>query len=398
MASLSGISSESLQRFVHLDMCGATEQTAIMMSLLQGKGIRGKGEGMRAPHAEKFEKVALRSILGFLHEAPCTGNIPAPFQFSASKDSWKQYGALQAAERRPEPEENVFDFVISPVDGTNALRHGRPGSASILAGGFKGTFDVDGNPDKYDKSRTYLVITLNPELGGEAVSKFVNEHKSPSSDDPFSIHDVLNDLIGFCAASAGKHVFEVPINSFYRDASSSRSDLEKIVDLQMHIRDKCRVRSHSGSRVMAAVSPFFEEMQIHAFASEVSAIQATLIAAAAQATGSGFLACSLSEEQHTVMDQQVFVGSERFLRNEHDVFFAATGITDAVITRGVRFLGSNQATTETILLRKESRTRRVMQTAHEKLHQRKFHVMWQKGQDSVNYGADLYEALKRALT
>ena len=57
----------------------------------------------------------------------------------------------------------------------------------------------------------------------------------------------------------------------------------------------------------------------------------------------------------------MLVGSE--LVHSDRIFFAATGITDGLLLTGVRYQGP-EAETNSLVLRAETGTRRVMRTVH----------------------------------
>ena len=49
-----------------------------------------------------------------------------------------------------------------------------------------------------------------------------------------------------------------------------------------------------------------------------------------------------------------------------DAFFAATGVTDGDLLQGVRYLGSGQATTESLVMRSRSGTVRKVAATHDR--------------------------------
>jgi len=68
------------------------------------------------------------------------------------------------------------------------------------------------------------------------------------------------------------------------------------------------------------------------------------------------------EVQAAGLDMQRILSSDEMVRGNH-IFFAATGITDGLLLSGVRRHG-HEADTNSLVLRAETGTRRIIHTTH----------------------------------
>lgn len=404
-----------LLRNLHLDLTRATEQTAIILSLLQGKGIQSRGvtkEELRAarysksidfpaPKREYIKELALRSVLGFLQKALCKGQIPECFKFEDFK-CWEQLSAKDFfGQLGYRGDIDEYEFVTSPLDGSEALSNGQAGVASVLAGGPKGTFHDPSTTNSPDDER-FLVATVSPTVGS-STAEFI-KHRTNRE---VPVCELVGDLVHHCVEAASMERHELAV-SFMQDdgkpatreeqakgkSSSRQRRSRRIKELPHLLRMLCRTRRQTGSRVLAALSPFIPELQIAAFIDEVSLVQASIIAAGASATRGYFLACPLKGK--SLSDELPVMSTSDFVA-DNDVFVLATGVTDSIVMKGTRFLGNDRAYTESLLLRKATQSRRVVNTNHDQLSDRTFRFLGSEEERELKYGAKLFELIRDEL-
>ena len=407
---------KTIMRLLHLDSTRATEQTAIICSWIQGKGLqtRTKGGGdqliqhdeyepdediVGSPGEEKIKEFALRSILGFLRDSYCKGEIPDGFQYDHVK-MWDEvgspFGILKDLLDMPK-----MDFITSPIDGSTALRYGYGGAASIVAGGPDGVFR---DPD----TERYLVVTSNSRLND--VSEFMNNLLGSQV---ISIASLISRLVHKCRNGTDRAPREITLTSMgdehgkrwaevkaKKARKAKKAGVEKprvsgrtVPDLPKWIRRNCRSQKLTGSAVMAAISSYVPHLEFDVFVDEVSAVQAALIATASHAMNGDFLAIPLDDNPSIEVDRQVF-GVRTFLQTSEsdDVFLVATGITDSPVLRGTRFLQGNQASTESLCVRRSTRSRRSIVAQHDALNERHFRLLGREGTEL--YGSELFEIVK----
>lgn len=134
------------------------------------------------------------------------------------------------------------------------------------------------------------------------------------------------------------------------------------------LRAYARLRKLQGSSVAAAMTVFLPSQGLDAYADIVNRTSVVLMAAAARATGGELYAIPLvNSPRHHVAPNTPVRRSDIFVPSK-DVFLVATGITDNLILKGVRFPEPGYATTETICLRSGTGSVRHITQDHDLKH------------------------------
>lgn len=382
-----------------LDLTRGTEQTAILMSLACGRGIKSPGSSQKQNSAGSSSRagkttrtleratvvrMALQASLGYLSEAYCRGRVchrdPRDFESPTAIKLWKRlwhpeadgrFGHLKASEH-PQYE---LDFVVSPADGVRDLIAGRDGpSISVIAGGPPGSFlkTDSGDPDGMNLPDRYFVVGCGPRIAnmGQILPNEVNKTR-----DAVLFADVIlqEGLVERIATYASKNRAEVTLATV--GIAHSRP-------INALLSKRTRLRTFQGSSVAALITTFFERFGIDAFLGIVRRTHVLLAATAARATGGALYAVAVYPP--TAKDKQA--ATARFIKpyeRVHDagyfvtgenVFLVATAITEGLILEGVRFQSDNQVSTQTLVLSSRSKSKRFIAHHHD-LREKQFFLL-----------------------
>lgn len=364
-------------------LVGMTEQTAILTSLLMGRGVKDSGpravragraaDMPRTLHPNTAATLALQAFLGpapnaycrawVVHRDPRDRKTPAKqrlWKWLWQRNPTKAFGRL-ANSAAPDIE---MHFVASPVDGIRDLLQGFGGALSVLAGGPPGSFlpttetDLDGesHPDRY------FLLAVSPKITGGA--SIFPAQVNTSAGGPKHFIDVMlqERVIDKIRKGAGKARSELTIGTMSLKHSSP---------LRPFLSPHARMRTFQGSSVAAAIATFYPQFGIDAFVGIIRRTPAILISTAARAIG-GFVHAipvqdSTVRQKHSAL---LIKKNERVCRAEFfvpgkDVFFIGTGITENLLLKGVRFRAVDQVSTHTLVLNSRDRSQRFFQHHHD---------------------------------
>ena len=230
------------------------------------------------------------------------------------------------------------DIAVDPIDGTTLLSLGRPGSISVVALAERGAMQCPREVVYMDKiavgaeARGVIDITAPPRINLRLIAK-------AKGCDIADLTVIILDrprheqLIGECRAAGA------------------------------------RIKLISDGDVAAAISAAQEDTGVDVLLGVGGAPEAVLAAAAIKTLG-GEMQCRLwprdENERQAALDaghdlEQVYTIGD--LVGEGDVFFAATGITDGELLKGVHYFGGG-ATTESLVMRSYSGTIRWISARH----------------------------------
>jgi len=230
------------------------------------------------------------------------------------------------------------DVAVDPVDGTRALAKGLPNSISVVALAERGAM-------YYPKNIVYMdKIAVGPEAAGHI------EITAP----------VARNLKNI--AKAKKREVD--------DLTVVVLDRPRHEELIGQIRAAgARVKLISDGDVAGAVMAAMEGTGIDALMGIGGSPEATVAACALKCLG-GEIQCRLWPRDEAEKQKALEAGLnlDRVLSTDdlvagHDVFFAATGISDGELLRGVRYFGRG-AKTHSIVMRSRSGTVRIIEAVH----------------------------------
>lgn len=379
-----------------LDLSRASETTALVMSLFKGRGVEAKAKsnqtavreatpsvpsirpnqilgptatrsgtpevrwsdtGIRAATARR---TAVEYMRANLKPAYCDGRL----LLGHPKDLWGddlQIGALRATS--PSDDGWRLDFIVSPVDGVRTMLQGLDaGAISVLAGGPRGF--LNHVKSTLASHEYFSVFALNPKLSEleraeeekRSTDDAGDEHPRSEASENFQTSWLLQTGL---LARARKRQCELTIGTMAQDQPAAvRNSISRF----------CRLHAFHGSSVAAATAVLLGRVGIDAFVAGVRKTHAVLIAIAAAATGARVSLVPAEKSKtgggiETIPDAAIYDGSA-IVKPSDDVFLVATGITENLLLKGVRFHGRRKATTHSLVLRALTRTERFIMTHH----------------------------------
>lgn len=230
------------------------------------------------------------------------------------------------------------DIAVDPVEGTNLVANGLPNSIAVMAIAERG--GLLHAPDSYMQK---LAV-------GPKAAPYVHIDASV----PDNLEAVANAL-------------ERPIT----DVTVVILDRPRHQDLIAAVRATgARIKLISDGDVDAAIATAIEGTGIHVAMGTGGAPEGVLAAAALKCLGGGFMGRlrPRNDQEAERAKAMGFGDLERVLEIDdlasgENIVFAATGITDGDLVRGVRFFGNN-ARTHSILMHSQSGTVRFIESVH----------------------------------
>lgn len=379
-------------RLAQLDWSRATEQTAIMLALMVGRGHerRPKKRKEQSTHANTgqsartdkgktrghrgrfFEAKAEASLRGYLQSTFCRGTVGFPPAAAGPIQVESDVPPPGPAGKRPRtrtwrfgtapdmPGEWDLQCLHRAIDSGDDLKVGAWGVLSVVAGGRSGAF-VRPAADRY-------LVLVTP----AARPDLAEAGRDPG--DPVATR--VTRILGRIRDESPKKFSEFTIGT--RPISGSLSgplerDYPKLLKpLQGDIGRISRMQTLAGSPIAGAVAACRTHFGIDAYFALATAEQASLLAAVAYTMGGGFLALALGPKGQD-RTPAAFVGCDAFIRPKEDVFLVATGITDHPILEGVRFKGDQVVSTHTFCSRSHTRSTRFI-SHHHQLKAKNFHL------------------------
>jgi len=232
------------------------------------------------------------------------------------------------------------DVAVDPVEGTELVAKGLPNSIAVVAIAPRGS--LLHAPDMYmDK------LAVGPEAAGK-----IDINKSPTEN------------LQAIAEGLGKHVC---------DLTAVILDRPRHDKLIQEVRETgARIKLIRAGDVAPAVATGFKDSGIDVLMGIGGAPEGVLAAAALKCVGGEMQARLWPETEEEVKRTQEMMGTEDVrkvlymddLVKGEDVIFAATGITDGDLLRGVRFLPEG-AKTHTLVMRGRTGTIRFIEATHQ---------------------------------
>ncbi|WP_376790171.1 class II fructose-bisphosphatase [Thermoflexus sp.] len=230
------------------------------------------------------------------------------------------------------------DVAVDPIDGTRLLALGRPGAIAVVALSERGTMFSPGR-----------IVYMNKLAVG------------PEAREVIDLDAPIPENLRRIAWAKGKHVDDLTVVILERDRHA---------DLIREVRAAgARIKLITDGDVSAALMTAFPDSGIDVLVGIGGSPEAVITAAALKCLG-GEIHARLwprNEEERRFAaemgyDLQRILTADDLVRGDN-IFFAATGITDGEILRGVRYTG-NGARTHSVVMRSRSGTIRFVEADH----------------------------------
>ncbi|EJL40370.1 fructose-1,6-bisphosphatase [Brevibacillus agri] len=310
-----------MERSLTLELVRVTEAAALASASWMGLGRKDEADDAATTAMRKeFEKVPMDGVVvigeGEMDEAPM----------------------LYIGERLGQGVAPAVDVAVDPLEGTNILAKGTWGAISVIAIADRG--NLLHAPDMYMEKMA---------VGPKAVGKV-------------DINAPIRDNLKAVAAAQGKDISDLVAIVLDRDRHS------RIIH---EIREAgARIRLISDGDVAAAINTAFPDTGVDILFGSGGAPEGVLAAVALKCLG-GEIQGKLLPQSEEEIQRCVKMG----LSNPHqvlfmddlvkgdDAIFAATGVTDGELLKGVRFQGT-RATTHSVVMRAKTGTVRFIEGNH----------------------------------
>lgn len=244
-----------------------------------------------------------------------------------------------------------FHIALDPIDGTTNHSKGMPNSISCIAAAMP----VDGEPALFETPAFYMKKLAYP----SAVRKAWIADRSL----PIGVDAPLGEVIAATAKILGKNVRDVVVMLLDRPRNQPFIDEVRKVGASL--------RMIGDGDIAAALAPALASSNIDLYAGIGGATEAVLAAAGLVCLGGGMQAKiwprddaekqSLLQAGWGVRFDTVYRSKD--LARGNEILFAATGISDSPLLKGVEVRGST-AITHSLLLRVKSGSVRYVTTEH----------------------------------
>jgi fructose-1,6-bisphosphatase II len=316
--------SQRPDRNLAMEMVRVTESAALATARWVGRGDKEGADGAAVE--------AMRTILGTVQ---MDGVVVIG---EGEKDDAPM---LYNGERIGDGTPPMVDVAVDPIDGTTLTAHGKTNALSVIAVGERGSM-FDPGPSFYmDK------IAVGPDARGS-----IDLTASPTQN------------LGWIAKALRKSV---------RDLTVVILDRPRHDDLIAEVRSTgARIRLITDGDVYGGIATAWPDAGVDVLIGIGGTPEAVITAAALKSMG-GELQCRLAPQNDAEREAVLGAGYDlnRILTQDEliegdNCFFAATGITDGQLLRGVRF-DSTGAHTQSLVMRSRSGTVRLID-AHHRMH------------------------------
>jgi fructose-1,6-bisphosphatase II len=319
------MSEQQLSRNTGLDLVRATEASALAAARWMGLGLRQEADtAASAAMAAALEAVAIdgRIVIG---EEGRRGRLVA-------LPTGRAVGTGRGV---------TVDVVVDAIDGRRLLAQGRPGAITVAAVAARGAM-WSPSPAAY--------------LDKLVVDRKVAPHLVPECLDAPAAW-----TLGLIARAKGKAVRDLVIFVLERPRHA---------DLIAEIRAAgARVMLADDGDISGALLAASPDGPVDALMGIGGAAEGVTAACGVKSLGGGMLARlapQSAEEREAIagagLDTRRIIGLDDLVASDQ-IFFVVTGITDGLLLKGVSYEG-DRASTNSLILRSETRTRRLIFAEH----------------------------------
>jgi fructose-1,6-bisphosphatase class II len=309
-----------------LEFLRVVEQAAIACAHTMGQGDR-----------HKSDQVAVEAMRGVMDTVPIDGTIvigegerdEAPMLYIGEK-----VGMIHAKDLKgPRPTRfEAVDIAVDPLEGTNLCATGAPNAIAVLAASERG--GLLHAPDLYMEK---LVV-------------------GPSSKDAVSLDAPVHENLKAIARCLGRSVEDLVVIVLDRPRH------EQLID---DIRASgARIRLIGDGDLSAGIAAAVVGSGVHAVMGTGGAPEGVLTAAAMRClNGEIFARLVVSKPEHEERCRAMGITDFKKIYRSKDlapgnsIIFAATGVTDGTLMRGVRFFGDGTRTSSVIMQNNPHRIR-----------------------------------------
>lgn len=232
-----------------------------------------------------------------------------------------------------------IDIAVDPLDGTKLVAKGLPGALAVVAVAPKGC--LLHAPDMYMHK-----IAVGPQAAGHI------DITAPIEENLYNVAKALN-----------KDITEVTVIMQDRERHADFIDRARAVG--------ARIKLFGDGDVAAAIATCFDDSGVDMMIGKGGAPEGVISAAAIKCLGGEFQGILVPDNEEEKRRCKEMAGDnwDRVLTMEDlakgdDIIFAATGVSDGELLKGVRYMANNRAQTFSMVTRSKSGTIRFIDTIH----------------------------------
>ncbi len=311
-----------MDKEITLELVRVTEAAALMASRYLGRGDK-----------DAVDKAASDAMRGMLDYIEMRGTVVLG-EGEKDKAPMLYIGEQVGRWEEDDPE---LDIAVDPVDGTRLVAYGLSNAISVIAATEKG--GIEYLPTYYSYK-----LAVGPELAGK-----------------LDINATVRENLRVAAAILGMDISELTVVVLNRDRH--REIIEEIR------RTGARIKLINDGDIAAAIATALPESNVNIYIGIGGSPEALLAAAALKTLGGEIQVklWPLDENEKIMLTEKGFEVEKVYktddLIKSDNVIFAATGVTDGDMMRGVRFY-KNIAETESLVMRSRTRTIRKIISRH----------------------------------
>ncbi|WP_066639749.1 class II fructose-bisphosphatase [Desulfolucanica intricata] len=311
-----------MERELTLELVRVTEAAALGAAQWMGRGKKMEADdaattAMRA----MFDSVAINGTVvigeGEMDEAPM----------------------LYIGERVGNAEFPLVDVAVDPLEGTNILAKGHPNAMSVIAIADRG--NLLHAPDMYMQK-----LAVGPRAAGKV-----------------HLDDPIEKTLEIVAKANNKRISDCTVIILERPRHAELIEAVR--------RAGARVRLIGDGDVAGAINVAFDSTGIDICVGSGGAPEGVIAAAALKCLGGEMQARLLPEDEQEykrcldmgISDPKKILLMDDLVKGD-DAIFAATGVTDGELLKGVRFLGGDRAETTSLVMRAKTGTVRTIKAVH----------------------------------
>ena len=231
------------------------------------------------------------------------------------------------------------DVAVDPLEGTNMVAKGYSNAMAVVAIADRG--GLLHAPDMYMEK-----IAVGPKAAGK-----------------IHIDDPIDHTLKIVAEANSKNISDLTVMILERQRH------QQIIEAVR--RAGARVRLFGDGDVGAAIATGLDETGIDLFVGTGGAPEGVIAAVALKCLGGEMQARLVPKDDEEyrrcvemgLKDPRQILYMEDLVRSD-DAIFAATGVTDGELLKGVRFLSNERVETNTIVMRAKTKTMRFIRAIH----------------------------------